>query len=327
MQEEFSVEIDAAKQDARNKILAEMDEKVIERLMSRKEGVHAALGDFRRALLALARAELPEAHFHPDHAERFDYQGNTWSTEWPEAEDNGWRFFRLSDGGLADQLVMRAKARSTPMAALEFDYNAYAGNLGDVASLNGQSGWMRLSRLTLQTPARTWDELICVAFTDDGRMLDSSTAERLLHIPTRELGAPTGQVPEAELVGVTEARQTALVGHAQERLGEFLNEEEDRLDAWRNDARVAYDQQIKELTKQANEKNKLARATANLAAKLELQHEAKALKRQVDELQHQLYTRLREIDNERDAMLDAIAEQLNLTPQVDHLFTIRWSLI
>jgi chromosome segregation ATPase len=90
---------------------------------------------------------------------------------------------------------------------------------------------------------------------------------------------------------------------------------------------VAYDQQIKELTKQANEKNKLARATTNLAAKLELQQEAKTLKRQVDDLQHQLYTRLREIDDEREAMLDVIAEQLNLTPQVDHLFTIRWSLI
>lgn len=158
-------------------------------------------------------------------------------------------------------------------------------------------------------------------------MLDPSTAERLLHIPAQELGALVGQAPEGELAGVTEARQTALVGHAQERLGEFLNEEEDRLDAWRNDARVAYDQQIKELTKQANEKNKLARATANLAAKLELQHEAKALKRQVDELQHQLYTRLREIDSEREAMLDTIAGQLNLTPQVDHLFTIQWSLI
>lgn len=327
LQEEFSVEIDAAKQDARNKILAEMDEKVIERLMSRKEGVHAALGDFRRALLNLARAELPEARFHTDHAERFDYQGKTWSTEWPEAENNGWRFLRLGDGSLADQLMVQAKARSTPVATLEFDYDAYPGNLADVASLRGQSGWMRLSRLTLQTPARTWDELICAAFTDDGSMLDPSTAERLLHIPAGELGLPMGQAPDADLAAFTETRQTALVGHAQERLGEFLNEEEDRLDAWRNDAGVAYDQKIKELTKQANEKNKLARATANLAAKLELQHEAKTLKRQVDDLQHQLYTRLREIDNEREAMLDAIAEQLNLSPQVDHLFTIRWSLI
>lgn len=326
LQAEFSVEIDEAKQDARNKLLAEMDTKVIERLLGRKESVSAALGDFKRALLGLARAELPEARFHDDHAQRFDYDGKTWSTEWPEADERGWAFFRLADSGLADQLVARAKAHDLPPATLAFDYAAYDGNLGDVAPLRGQSGWMRVARLTLTTPARTWDEIICAAFTDNGAPLDPSTAERILQVPAQVVGDIGGGLPEGDLASVVEARQTALVGRAQERLGEFLNEEEDRLDAWRNDARVAYDQQIKALTKEANEKNKLARATANLQAKLELQREGKALKRQVDDLQHQLYTRLREIDDEREQMLDTIAEQLNLTPQVEDLFTIRWTL-
>jgi hypothetical protein len=47
----------------------------------------------------------------------------------------------------------------------------------------------------------------------------------------------------------------------------------------------------------------------------------------VDDLQHQLYARLREIDDERERMLDAIADQLNLTPTLTTLFTIRWSLV
>ena len=51
-----------------------------------------------------------------------------------------------------------------------------------------------------------------------------------------------------------------------------------------------------------------------------------ALKRQADDLQHQLYTRLREIDVERERMLDDIAEKLSLTPDSTTLFTIRWSL-
>ncbi|MFE3837572.1 SNF2-related protein [Pseudogemmobacter sonorensis] len=326
LQEEFSVEIDEAKQDARNKLLAEMDDKVIERLLGRKESVNSAIGEFKRALLGLARAELPAARFHEDHAQRFDHAGETWSTEWPEADERGWRFFRLADDGLADRLVEQAKARHLPPAALEFDYPAYDGNLGDVALLRGRSGWMRVARLTLETPARTWDEIICAAFTDDGAPVDPGTAERMLQVPARVAGAITG-LPDADLAVIVSERQTALVGIAQERLGEFLNEEEDRLDAWRNDARVAYDQQMKALNKEAAEKNKLARATVNLQTKLELQREAKALKRQVDDLQHQLYTRLREIDEERERMLDAIAEQLNLTPQVEDLFTIRWSLI
>jgi hypothetical protein len=140
------------------------------------------------------------------------------------------------------------------------------------------------------------------------------------------IGAGLTGLPEAELQQVQDTRQTEIVGQAQVMLASFLNEEEDRLDAWRDDAKVSFDQQIKALNKEANDKKKLARATLGLEQKLTLQREAKALQRQVDDLQHQLYTRLREIDVERERMLDDIAEQLNLTPEMTPLFTIRWSL-
>jgi len=327
LQAEFSVEIDEAKKDARNKLLAEMDDRVIERLLGRREAVVSAIGDFKRALLGLARAELPDARFHNDHAQRFDYAGETWSTEWPEADERGWRFFRLADGGLADKLVANAKQRPLATGSLTFDYAAYPGNLADVAEIRGRAGWMRVARLTLHTPAKTYDEIICAALTDDGREVHSETIERLLQVPAEEAGNVTGDVPEAHLAGVLDARQTAVIAHAQERLSSFLNEEEERLDAWRDDAKVSFDQQIKALTKEANEKKKLARATPSLEAKLELQREAKQIQRQVDDLQHQLYTRLREIDDERERMLDQIAAQLNLTPTLSTLFTIRWSLV
>lgn len=327
LQSEFSAEIDEAKKDARNKLLAEMDDRVIERLLGRREAVGSAIGDFKRALLGLARAELPDARFHNDHAQRFDYAGETWSTEWPEADERGWRFFRLADGGLADRLIAQAKQRALASASLEFDYAAYPGNLADVAALRGQSGWMRVAQLTLHTPAKTYDEIVYAAFTDDGREVHSETVARLLQVPAQETGAAPGTVPDDHLSGVMDARRTAVVARAQERLGAFLNEEEERLDAWRDDAKVLFDQQIKALSKEANEKKKLARATANLESKLALQREAKQIQRQVDDLQHQLYTRLREIDEERERMLDEIADQLNLTPALTTLFTIRWSLV
>lgn len=326
LQEEFSDEIDEAKKNARNQLLAEMDDKVIERLLGRREAVNSAIGDFKRALLGLARAELPDARFHDDHAQRFDHDGTTWSTEWPEADERGWRFFRIGDEGLADRLVGQARDRNLPPAALSFDYSAYDGNMADVERLRGQTGWMRVARLVLNTPARVYDELVYAAFTDDGTPLHPETAERMLYVPAQvtELGL-TG-LPEVALQQAQDVRQTELVGQAQQMLAMFLNEEEDRLDAWRDDAKVSFDQQIKALNKEANDKKKLARATLGLEEKLGLQREAKALQRQVDDLQHQLYTRLREIDQERERMLDEIAEQLNLTPEMTTLFTIKWSL-
>ncbi len=326
LQEEFSVEIDEAKKNARDQLLAEMDDKVIERLLGRKEAVHSAIGDFKRALLGLARAELPGARFHEDHAQRFDHDGATWSTEWPEADERGWRFFRLGDEGLADRLVEQARNRDLPPAALSFDYGAYRGNMADVERLRGQAGWMRVARLVLNTPARVYDELVYAAFTEDGTALHPETTERMLYVPAQVAETGLAAMPEAALQRAQDARQTEIVGQAQQMLATFLNEEEDRLDAWRDDAKVSFDQQIKALNKDVNEKKKLARATLGLEEKLALQREAKALQRQVDDLQHQLYTRLKEIDEERERMLDEIAEQLNLTPEITPLFTIRWSL-
>jgi len=326
LQATFSSEIDEAKREARNKLLAEMDDKVVERLLDQKEAVNAALGEFKRALLGLVRAELPDAVFHDDHAQRFDWDGHTWSTEWPEADARGWKFLRIGDEGFADGLVAKAIDRQLTPATLHFDYSAYAGNISDVAAMRGQSGWMRVARLKLATPAKTWDEIICAAFTDDGTPVHPETADRMMQVPATIAGLAGGDVPDDRLVAVVEERQTQIVGAAQMRLGEFLTEETDRLDAWRDDARVLFDQQIKTLTKEANEKKKLVRATQDLTTKVALTREAKVLSSRVDDLQHQLYTRLKEIDAERDRMLDDIADKLALTPEMTPLFTIRWSL-
>jgi len=326
LQAEFSVEIDEAKTEARNKLLAEMDDKVIARLKFRQGAVSSSLDEFKRTLLTLARAELPEARFHADHVERFDYDGETYSTEWPEADERGWKFFRLADEGLADQIIVRAIHRDLDAAEVAFDYDAYDGKLADVAPYRGKSGWLKVARLKLVTPARTFDELVCAAATDDGEVVNAETSARMLAVPGSVTGAATGAAPETALSKMLEDGQTEIVGRAQERLGNFLNEEEERLDNWRDDARVSYDQQIKGLTKEANEKKKAARAVQNLQEKVELQREASALKRQADDLQHQLYTRLNEINEERERMLDEIAEKLNLTPDMTTLFTIRWSL-
>ena len=325
LQLELALQIDEAKTTARDQLLATMDDKVVQRLKLQKGAFDQSLDDFKRALLRLARAELPQAHFHTDHAERFDLDGQTYTTEWPMADDRGWAFFRLGDGRLADDLVRRAKDRDLPEASLLFDLAAYSGNLADLPPLRGKSGWMQVSRITLTTPARTYDDLVVAAVTNDGVAIDPEVAERLLQVPAKIEAAP-GSAPAEQLQKVMAERQAGLVAQAQTRLGGFLEEEEERLDNWREDARVSYDTQIKTLTKEAKERTKLSRAAQSLQEKVELQKEGAALKRQADDLQHQLYTRLREIDVERERMLDDIAEKLSLTPESTTLFTIRWSL-
>jgi len=325
LQGEFALDIDQAKKAARDTILAEMDDKVVQRLKMQEGVVHNQLDEFRQALLLLARAELPEARFHDDHAERFDYDGHTYTTEWPISEEKGWRFFRLNEGDLAQELLERARDRELPSARLSFDYSAYRGNLADVAPHVGKRGWLAMYRLLLQTPARSYDEIIPVGVTDTGEVIPPDTVLRLMQVPASVEGDATGPPSEA-LMHHVQNSQTGLVAAAQDRLGTFMSEEEDRLENWREDAKVSFEGQIKALEKEAREKTKESRAVLNLQDKVELQREAGRLKREADNLKQAYFERLKEIDAQREKMLDDIAEQLNLTPDLQPLFTIQWEL-
>lgn len=325
LQADLFVEIDEAKTKARDAILAELDDKVVVRLKMQAGTIHQQLGDFKTALLRLARAELPEARFHPDHAERFDHEGMTYTTEWPVSEEKGWRFYRLGDDELATTLVERAMQRDLSPATLTFDLAAYPGVLADVARLKGEGGWLAAARLSLDTPAKRYEDLIVVALTDRGEAVPRETAERLIQVPAT-VGEIDGAAPPDSLDRLIADAQTALIGAAQTRLGDFLDEEETRLTHWQEDARVSYESKIKTLSKEAKEKDKLARASVSLPEKVALQREAAALRRESDDLNHQLYTRLKEIDAERNRMLDEIAERLNLTPTLTPLFSARWTL-
>ncbi len=331
LQADLDVQISEAKKQARDQLLAQMDDKVVQQLKLHKTHIVQSLDEFKQSLLMLARAELTEARFHPDHAERFDLHDKTYTTEWPIADESGWHFYRLGDedGNLANRLVQAARDRDLPSAALSFDLSLYGGVLSDLNAYVGSGGWMKLSRLKLITPAKVYDELIVAAIKDDGTALDPETSQRFMKVPATVVKSAITQDPLSvgALAAVTENQRTNLVAKAQENLGAFLEEEERRLELWYQDAKVSYEGEIKALIKEANEKEKLSRAVSSLEQKVELKREAKALKNKADELHHQLYQHLRNVDNQRSEMLDRIAEQLNLTPTLEDLFTVRWTLV
>lgn len=325
LQGELALDIDQAKKTARDTILAEMDDKVVQRLKMKQGAVHQQLDEFKQNLLLMARAELPEARFHSDHAERFDHDGLTYTTEWPCSEERGWRFFRLSEGNLAQELLERARERDLSPARVRFDYSAYAGNLSDVSKHIGTGGWLAIYRLLLETPAKTYDELIPVAVSTDGEVIPPDTIKRLMLVPAAVVGDASEQ-PPSNLLNLAENSQTLLIASAQQRLGEFMNEEEERLENWREDAKVSFEAQIKVLEKEAREKTKESRAMIALDQKVAMQRGAGRLKREADNLKQAYFERLKEIDDQREQMLDDIASQLSLTPDLQPLFTIQWEL-
>jgi superfamily II DNA/RNA helicase len=81
IEEQLSEKIAADMQDARRKLFDAMDRDVVARLRARGEDINHVLDAFTTRLVTLARAELPNARFHDAIGPRFDWQGQTYTTE------------------------------------------------------------------------------------------------------------------------------------------------------------------------------------------------------------------------------------------------------
>ena len=328
LQDELQAQISEQVLDARKRLLETMDERVIDRLKTRDKEIGQQLSDFERQLLYVARAEVPDARFHTDDERRFDYRGETYTTEWPLADEKGWKFFRLFEGTLATTLVAKAKERRFDApSCLRFDLSAYpGGRLADVEQLRGKAGWARIGKLKITTPAITREHLVFSVIADDGSVIHAETFERLFRVPARNEpldGAP----PEADLLAREAERRKSLLDEAEQQNAEWLDLEGEKLDGYAEDLERAFETEIKSVEAEIREAKKALRGSKlPMAEKLAEKRRISTLEAKRDKLKAEFFDRRATIRGEVEARLDKIQDSLKLEPTLTDLFTIRWEV-
>ncbi len=302
LQAELETSIKADMQAARQTVIDNLDTSVVQRLKDRDGEIRGVLSEFERALLTLVRAELPEAQFHDGELRRFDYEGKTWTTEWPQAEQSGWQFFRLADGNLAQDLVTRARQRALPVAEVTFRYDQRIhGVLGDVAQHIGTKGWLNAAKVTFRVADKEMQRLVLAAITDDCRAIEAETAQRLFFVPASAREATA--VPDTALETVAKARLDAAVAEALQQTAHWFDETSQKLNRYAADMEKVLDNEIAELEDRVKELREQSRNPAlALDAKLGLQREASRLDRQKDTLVAERFTRKRKIQDDVDKL-------------------------
>lgn len=329
---EESIKQDMA--DARRKLFDVMDRDVVARLRARDTAISGTLDAFKQRLLTIVRAELPQARFHDGSHERFDYEGETYTTEWPLADEKGWTFLRLADGNLARSLVDRAKARTLSPGMLTFDYGAYrrAGNarLSDLEGLKCKSGWLQVALLRAETakPDANRERLIAAAFCDDGVELDGDLVDRLMLIPAMNAAPPTRPVPVEPLAQLEAKHRQATLAEAEAENMRWLDEETDKLDAAAEDLEKALETRLKDMKREIDAAKRAFRAMTSVTLEQKVA-EQRRIKRMEDErrqLKLSLDAEIQRISDDKDRQLDEIARLLAIRPTVTPLMTVRWEM-
>ena len=102
--------------------------------------------------------------------------------------------------------------------------------------------------------------------------------------------------------------------------------EMDKLDHWAEDRRASLKAELDELDETIKETKKAARLAPNLPEKLERQRALRQLETKRNDAWQAFDEAAREIDRQKDALLDEISQRLQQKTEQATLFTIRWQL-
>jgi adenine-specific DNA-methyltransferase len=332
LQMELSLEINEAMTQTRRKLLENFDDEVREKLKVRDDASKACLNQLERHLIQLTGYELKEnAEFIDDSSFRLkscpfpapDGQIPIGLYELPRRSGEA-HLYRLNHP-LAEAILAQAKGRELPLSEVCFDYDNYEGVISVLQPHIGKSGWLTLSRFTVESLDQSEDHLIFGVVTDDGITLDEDAAARLFTLPGKVVG-PCMTVTPDQLETSARQRQAGIERDISQRNARFFEAEADKLESWADDKKISLEQEIRDLDRQIRESRRLARAALSLEEKLAGQKQIKSLESQRSQRQRSVFDAHDQVNKQRDDLIAVIEGKLTQKSELKKLFAIRWKL-
>ena len=117
-----------------------------------------------------------------------------------------------------------------------------------------------------------------------------------------------------------------LLARQAERNGKWFDAEADRLDRWAADRHATLEAELRSLDEKHKALLRAAREAGSLPQKLALRQQARNLELKRHETWRVAEQAKGEIDSQREALLDTIADRLQQRTAATDLFTIRWTI-
>jgi superfamily II DNA or RNA helicase len=330
LQRELEADIVAGQRDAREKLLDNFDQEVVEKVRIQS---HAALDRYNEQLWALTKHLLTGFAQFDDTGFSFTLQTNPFPGETIHSGP-----YRMGKGvddvnvyrvghPLAQHVLEKGKALEPEPSEVTFQYTGGGKNIAILEALRGNGGWLACSQLTVSA-LETEDRVIFTGLSDDGTALDEAQCRRLFDLPAiqgsvRLVPAGIRRTLADEQIRICKAWAEETAG----RDGHWFDLEMDKLDRWAEDRRRSLRTELEELDEALKEAKKAARQAATLPEKLERQRAARTLEVKRDEAWRAYDQASQEIDRQKDQLLDEISRRMERSTQQALLFTLRWHLV
>lgn len=329
LQQDLETEIAAGQREAREQLLNNFDQEVVERVRIQTTDV---LDRFNEQLWRLTRHMLASSADFDEDGYSFTLHSNPFPGE--AIHPGPYRMGKAIDDAntyrvghpLAQRVLDRGRTLVLPPTEVSFDYTGSGRKVAVLEPLVGRTGWLACSRLTVSA-LETEEQLLLAGVTDDGKPLDEVQCRRFFDLPGT-MGSPCEEAPaiRTRLNDAQLAFRQGLLDQMTSRNGRWFDAEMDKLDKWAEDRRASLKAELAEVDDALKEAKKTARLAPTLPDKLERQRDVRKLEARRDEAWRAYDQASREIDQQKDLLLDDLSRRLQQAIDQEPLFTLRWSL-
>ena len=228
---------------------------------------------------------------------------------------------------LAQRILQACKELETPAKEVVFDYTNSNTRIAYLEKFIGQSGWMKVQ--LLQVNSLELEEYFLIScFTDEGEEIYPDMANRFfsLDASVKNNILMSKAIEETFKESLFSLKQNILNENAL-RNNNFFDVEMDKLDQWADDMKISLEKEIKDIDAEIKLKKIEAKKTLNLELKVKSQREIKELENKRSDKRKRLFQAQDEIDERKENLLSEIEQRLNQKIIETELFTIRWKLI
>jgi len=333
LQEAMDDSIRTRLDETRKALLDHFDEDVHARLRLQLEGAREQLDRVGQMFWGLTTYVLRDRARFQESATVFDLDSSPCASARPgryhlisKQQENvpGEFLYRLSHP-LGEWAVVTGKAEPTPEATVTFDLTSHAARIADVERLRGQSGWLTLRRLSIDSFDRE-EHLLFSGVTEDGMPVDQETCEKLFRCDGRVSDLPATPAP-GRLAQDAERNLAAALARASEASQRVFHDERDRLDRWAEDMETGTQKALDDVKAQIRAVTRQARLATTVDEELALQKRRRELEQQQRRQRQRIFEVEDEIRERRDALIDQLEQRMRQRSAVEELFTIRWRVV
>jgi SNF2 family DNA or RNA helicase len=341
LQQELDEQISQKMEETRKTLLEHFDEDVHERLRANLQGTRQQLDRISQFFWKLTKFILLDKANFIDEELSFDLnespadnirtghysliakkQDHTMSMIMAVSDF----LYRLSHP-LGEYVIEKGKTCQTPAVEVEFDVSHYQLKLSIVDNLKGESGWLSLQSLTIDS-FETEQYLLFSAFTDSGNTLDQETCEKLFQCDGNVLNDITpGDREQAHLDAEAQQQIRATINRSLELNNQHFQEAREQLDQWAEDMVLASERELKLTNEQIKNLKRQSRQAANLDEQHEIQDKIRECEKKRRQQRQDIFKIEDEIEEKRDRLVDQLEERMSQRSDIQTLFVIRWRVI